>query len=356
MNICVLGCGNGGTTIAADLSLKGHKVNLVKTSDTYSEHFEYMLNNNYEVKIEENEFTQVAKLNLVTRSYEEGIKDSELIILFIPTNYQENIIKQISKYLTNQIILIEPGYLGTFYFKKYTDNKELVFVEAESSPIDCRIVSPGRVKALFRNVRNPIGVYPSEKAEETLDMLECLDYNFELVNSILESALHNPNLIVHTIGALMSIPRIELTKGDYSMYREVFTPSVWNIVKSLDNEKMNVMEYLGYDRVEYVEACKNRNSLDLECDATEIFFDYAHNHSPKGPSVPDSRYITEDVPEGLVLLESIGKEVNIPTPVCTSIIDISSAALGIDFRSNGRTLEKLCINDYTILMNKVKNL
>lgn len=353
MKICILGCGNGGTTIAADLALKGHSVNLVKTSNIKSKHYDFMVKNNYEVIIEDNDKTSVAKLNLVTNDYEAGISGCELIILFIPTNYQEDIIKNIAPYLTNQIILIEPGYLGTFYFKKYVDSKELIFVEAESSPIDCRIIEPGKVKVFFKNVRNPIGVYPFEKSEEILKKLSVLEYNFELVDSIVESALHNPNLIVHTIGAFMSIPRIEYTKGEYWMYREVFTPSVWNIVKGLDNEKMIILEKLGYNKISYVEACRYRNSMDITIDATEIFFDYAHNSSPKGPSIPDSRYITEDVPEGLVLLESLGNALGIPTPVCTSIINLSSISLNKDFRKNGRTLQKLGIEDVNILSNKI---
>lgn len=351
MKICVLGCGNGGTTIAADLSLKGHIVNLVKTSEIPSDHYNFIKKNNFKVEVEDVD-KKIAKLNLVTDNYKEGIEGCELIILFIPTNYQENIIKNIAPYLDNQMILIEPGYLGTFYIKKYANSENLIIVEAESSPIDCRITSPGKVQALFKNVRNPIGVYPKYKSQEALEKLNSLDYNFELVDSIVESALHNPNLIVHTIGALMSIPRIEYTKGEYWMYREVFTPGVWNLVQSLDKEKMDVLEALGYKKISYVEACKNRNSKDLTVDATEIFFDYANNSSPKGPNVPDSRYITEDVPEGLVLLESIGKLLNIETPICTSIINLSEACLNRRFRENGRTLERLGIDNVNVLFNK----
>lgn len=351
MKICVLGCGNGGTTIAADLALKGHTVNLVKTSNTKSEHYDCIKENGFKIEIEENGCSRVAELNLITNNYEDGIKNCDLIILFIPTNYQEEIIKKIAPLLKNQKILIEPGYLGTFYFKKYTNNRELTFIEAESSPIDCRITEPGKVKVLFKNVRNPIGVYPKEKSEETLKFLQSLEYNFELVNSVVESALHNPNLIVHTIGAFMSIPRIEYTNGEYWMYREVFTKSVWNLVQGLDKEKISVLEALGYEGISYVDACKNRNSKDLSVDSTKIFFDYAYNSSPKGPSVSDSRYITEDVQEGLVLLESLGKYLKIDTPVCTSIINLSEACLNRKFRENGRTIERLSIKDISILKN-----
>ncbi|NMA07115.1 MAG: NAD/NADP octopine/nopaline dehydrogenase, partial [Ruminococcaceae bacterium] len=57
--------------------------------------------------------------------------------------------------------------------------------------------------------------------------------------------------------------------------------------------------------------------------------------------VVDSRYISEDVPQGLVLLETLGRKFNVETPICTALINIASAALGRDLRIEGRTLERL---------------
>ena len=157
-----------------------------------------------------------------------------------------------------------------------------------------------------------------------------------------EAALHNPNMIVHTVGAVMSIPRIEATHGDFCMYHEAFTPSTWNLLEALDGEKMRVLEHLGCDPVPYVEACKFRNSLDDARDAKEVFFAYAAMpERAKGPLTVRSRYITEDVPQGLGLLESLGAALGVPTPVCSSLIEIASAALGCDLRAQGRTIERL---------------
>ena len=61
----------------------------------------------------------------------------------------------------------------------------------------------------------------------------------------------------------------------------------------------------------------------------------------KGPTKVDSRYISEDVPQGLVMLEALGKALDIATPICTALIEIASAALGRDLRAEGRTPEKL---------------
>ena len=165
----------------------------------------------------------------------------------------------------------------------------------------------------------------------------------------MEVALHNPNLIVHTVGAIMSIPRIEKTHGDYCMYHEVYTrdtPSVWNILEKLDAEKMDVLEALHLPRLPYVEAAKFRNTLDDAMDAKESFLNYAEMPTrAKGPVTVDSRYITEDVSQGLVMLEALGQYLHVATPVCTALIELANAALQRDFRQGGRTLERLGIEN-----------
>lgn len=343
MNISVLGAGNGGTAVAAELSLRGHYVNLIKTSHAmHDDNFDYIIKQDGKVKLIENGKMVTAKINNVTRDISQ-ISDSEIIIIYIQTNYHENLIKRINPYLCDgQILLINPGYLSTAYVIKHCGDVDITVCEAQSSFVDCRIIEPATVKIGFRNVRNPIGIYPKSQKIKCKNKLNQLGYPFVYLPSVVEAALHNPNLIVHTVGAIMSIPRIEKTKGDYCMYHEVFTPSVWKILESLDNEKMNVMEKLGCKRISYVEACKFRNTLDDTRNAKDVFFWYAGMPTrAKGPTVVDSRYITEDVPQGLVLLETLGYKLKVKTPVCTSLINIASASLGRNFRAEGRSIESL---------------
>jgi opine dehydrogenase len=64
-------------------------------------------------------------------------------------------------------------------------------------------------------------------------------------------------------------------------------------------------------------------------------------------AVPDNavtvpkRFITEDVPHGLVPLASLGRAIGVPTPVTDSLIELSCAFSQTDFRRDGRTLERL---------------
>ena len=353
MRITIVGSGHAGTTVAADLKSKGHTVTVLKTSHMlHDDHFGKIVQDNGKLIFEEDGHETEVTLDCVTRDYGQALSDAELIIIYVQTNFHEHVINEMSKYIKDgQIILIEPGYLSTLFFIKYCNDKKITIVEAESSPIDCRIIKPGYVKVLFRNVRNPIGVYPNHEKLKAISKLDELGYHFILTESVIEAALHNPNLIVHTVGAIMSIPRIEHSNGDYWMYREVFTPHVWNMVLALDNEKMDILEKLGLERLSYVEACKIRNSNDLATDATEVFFDYANNHSPKGPTAPDSRYVTEDVPEGLVLLESLGQILKIDTPVCSGLINLASAALKRDFRKEGRNIDRIGIEIFNQVLN-----
>lgn len=343
MRVAILGAGNTGCALAADYAAKGHEVTLIKTSYAmHDENFTYLLEENGNIQLDEFGEKTVCRIAHLTREIE-AVCNQEVVILCTQTGYHKEVLEKVVPLLVSgQILLMVPGYLSTAYAIGIGMADGVIAAEAESSFIDGRISSPGHFRVGFRNVRNPVGIYPAAKKEQAAEVLNQLGTPFVYLDSVMEAALHNPNMIVHTVGAVMSIPRIEATKGDYCMYHEVFTTSVWNILEALDREKMEILKKLDLPQIPYVKACKYRNSLDEQKDAKEVFFAYAKMpQRAKGPQSVDSRYITEDVPQGLVLLESLGHILNIPVPVCTSLIELSSAALGRDCRENGRTIQAL---------------
>lgn len=345
MKISILGAGNAGCAVAADLTIKGHEITLIKTSHAmHDDNFDYLASHDGSMTLNEFGDVKTANIHCVTRDLSK-ISDSAVVIIYIQTNFHEQLIERITPYLCdNQILLINPGYLSTAYVLKHCD-KNIIIAEAESSFIDGRIMQPGLFRVGFRNVRNPIGIYPRSRREEAIKILDKLDERFVYLDSVVEAALHNPNLIVHTVGSVMSIPRIEKSEGDFCMYHEAYTRNnvaTWSILEALDSEKMNVLEALGFARLNYVNACKYRNSLDESIDAKEVFLAYAEMETrAKGPTKVDSRYISEDVPQGLVMLEALGKALNISTPIATALIEIASAALRRDMRKEGRTPDTL---------------
>lgn len=343
MKITILGAGNMGCANAADLTLKGHEVTLVKTSNSmHNTTFEYIRNHDNKITLWQEGDEKSAYIHKLTTELD-AVSEAEIVFIATQTTVHEELIQRIAPYLRDgQVVLITPGYFSTAFFLKYCPEKKLTIVEGESSTHDCRINEEGVIRVGFRNVRNPVGVYPVENLPIAKEKLDSMQQNYVYLSSVIEPAMHNPNMIVHTVGAIMSIPRIEKTKGEYCMYWEVWTPSVYKILEGLDNEKMNLLEHFGYERMNYFNACKFRNSLDDSIDAKAVFEEYAASpYRAKGPIVVDSRYISEDVPQGLVMLEALSEHLGLKTPVCTALIELATAALGRDMRAEGRTLERL---------------
>ena len=83
MKITVLGAGNAGCAVAADLTLHGHKVTLIKTSHAmHDDNYNYLVENNGRMTLHEFGEIKTANIYKVTRDLAE-LQGSEIIIIFI---------------------------------------------------------------------------------------------------------------------------------------------------------------------------------------------------------------------------------------------------------------------------------
>lgn len=72
-----------------------------------------------------------------------------------------------------------------------------------------------------------------------------------------------------------------------------------------------------------------------------MFRNYAETDGPKGPVSLDTRYIYEDVPMELCMLERLGKYKGVATPVASALITIASALKGFDYRTIGYSINEV---------------
>lgn len=344
MNFTIIGCGNAGLIHAAKLYENGIPVSILKSSSVVNNEFFNIISaaGDYKVKDETNNGNCFfARPEFITKDIKKAIDFADVIMVMTTTSQHEEIAKKIAPYVRDgQIITLIPGYMGSLIFKKYI-SKNIIYSEWETTAYNGRIVDSDYVKITFYNPRNAISVLPIQDTQKVLEIFKHAFKNTKYFRRhILESALHNPNMIVHPIGLLFSASRIEYSKGNFYMYREAFTPSVVNVIKSLDIEKNKILNQFGCESLNYFDAAKWRNEEDLSQDAIKVFESFAQS-SNKGPSLINHRYITEDVPMGLGLFISIGDICGVDTTIPKSIMGLASALLGKDLSKEARTIQKL---------------
>lgn len=344
MNITVIGCGNAGLIHAAKMIEKGFKVGLLKTSNITNEDVFSLIKSEggYNVKDETNGGNRFwVKPEFITKDVKLAVEFADIIFITTTSLQHENVAKLIAPYVKDgQLIVIVPGYMGSLIFKRYI-KKDVLYSEWETTAYNGRIMDSLYVRITFYNPRNAISVLPIKESDKVLGILSQLFENTKyLRRNILESAFHNPNMIVHTIGMLFSASRIEYSKGEFWMYREAFTKSVVKVINAFDIQKNRILNRFGCESLDYFEAAKWRNEEDLSIDAMTVFESFAES-SNKGPTMLNHRYLLEDVPMGLCLFSSIGKVIGEDTSIADSIITLASSLLEKDFWKEGRTIQYL---------------
>lgn len=348
--VAILGCGNVGVSTAADLSLKGKDVILLKTSKIPSLIFDKIRNNGNSVWLREAGQLRKSVIREVSDDLSK-ISDADIVIVTIQSTYHESLIETVSRYLNDrQIVIVVCSYLSSFYFLRHCDSMPMI-AESTGPYLEGRIEMEGD-KVSFRVgcrlSQSPLSVFQKEREIECMEAICSLNQGFANIYNPLEAALLNPNMVLHTVGSVMSIPRIEFSEGNFCMYREAYSrknEATMRIMLELDDEKKKVLQKLHCVPVDIFTAA------GFSGDKVESFRRYAESEDRAiSPTSVRSRYITEDVSQGLVLLESIAEIIGVDTPVASSLISLSGYALGIDFRKSGRTVQTLgCesfINDH----------
>lgn len=346
MKVLIVGSGHGGCAMAAVLAKRGYEVGILKLGkDMHVANFDE-LEKRKSIRLSGIEGEGDFALSKVSREPAEVVGWADMILVYYVSNYHPMIAERLCPYLRDgQVVVLNPGYLGSIYFERELESKGYdarpLFAEFETLPYSSRIIEAGSVWISSKNVRHPFAAYPARRSAEVKSILEPVIGECVPRSHLLEVALHNPNLVIHTIGVLMNVSLVEGKEKRFAMYRDGFSKSMWNLVFRLDEEKMRVLEGLGAERITYFDEFRLRTFEDCSIDPIAGFNHYA-GEAPDGPFSIDHRYITEDLPMGLGLLSSLGRVMDIETPICDSLINLADAFLPqYGFWSHLRRVESL---------------
>ena len=164
--------------------------------------------------------------------------------------------------------------------------------------------------------------------------------------STLYTGLMNANGILHVANMVSNIGRLESVGNGYRFYAEGYTPSAIKVLQSVSDERLAVARAFGVELPGIHQWLLDTYRLGGDTLA-ETF--KRLTHEPTGPyqwtptpTSLENKYVTEDVPCGLVPMAALGDAAGVTTPVIDGLIALSSSMLGRDLTKNdGRTLDYL---------------
>ena len=349
--VAVLGAGNGGITAAADFKNRGMEVALFELP-RFKETIAY-LNSAKEIQVEEETGSFTVELDLMTTDISVAIKDAQVLLLTIPGFAIEEFAKEVIPYLhKDQVIIIHSAAcMGSWRFmdvaREMGIQHELKIGElntlaygTRAFPESARVELSLRVREMF------FSALPARNTNELLAVARQLYDCIKPAVNVWHTFLTNGNPEAHC-ACILNAGRIEYSKGEFYYYIEGITPHTINIVRAVDSERMALAKALGFAVDTGRESRVKRGYLrdDPNAPYEELF-----NTSPvftkiKGPSSVTSRYLVEDISNGLAMFDSLGKAIGIATPVSTAIVTLGSCLLQQDFYETGLTLENLGFTD-----------
>ena len=345
--IAVLGAGNGGQACAGVLSLAGYKVNLFNRG---AERLKPILERGgIEVTGAKEGF---AKLDKITNDVKEAVRGVDLILIVAPAFAHKDLAETCIPHLEDRQIV---SYLGkgggTLVFaqslKSLEVKKNIVLGETNTLPYASKSVGPAQIRVgILKKGGFIAAALPAKNTKKLVDNLKEIYPVAVAAANVLETLLTDFNAIDHVGALIPNIGYVANSTGEYRLFKEGVTPSVGRVIQGVDRERLAIMKALGLDQTPYEEWLFKQGFIDsVESTVYEaIQKSTLKGAIPCGPSIMQHRYITEDVPYGLVTMASLGDMLGVPTPVIKSLITLASVMNQIDYWKEGRTVEKLGIS------------
>ncbi|MBN1662817.1 MAG: NAD/NADP octopine/nopaline dehydrogenase family protein [Deltaproteobacteria bacterium] len=343
----VLGAGHGGLAMAGHLAIMGFEVSLYNRGEERL--WGVAARGGIDIVGEVEGF---GKIPIVTIDIEKAIHDADLIMVVVPATGHRYIAEQCAPYLKdNQIVILHPGRtFGAIEFRQVLIEKgctaDVIIAEAQTFLYASRVIDPGQARIFGIKNSIPVASIRAHLIPKVLSRLRMAYPQFVPGDNVFKTSFDNIGAIFHPTLCVLNAGWIE-SETEFQFYLHGASPSVSRVLELVDAERIKVAETLG------IRAMSARQWLYIAYDSAGSDLYNAIRVTPgyRGIMAPTNlqmRYIREDVPASLVPIASLGKMLGVKTPVMDSIITIASAINQCDYWAEGRTVERLGIQNMSL--------
>lgn len=343
--VFVCGGGHQGLSMAAHLALCGIKVSLWNRT----------LKNIEDVVLTRKIYCKgivngCANIDKVSSEMSEVVTD--FVMVAVPSNAHRDIARELAPFVhKDMVIILNPGRtFGSIEFAEYlcqNGAKEIPKIaETQTIVYTCRKEDANHVNiyALKRGVK--IAALKRADSDYILEKLpNCLKLYFEKADSVAITSLSNVGMVLHCAPVLMNVGWIETEKVDFKYYYDGISKSIAKFIEKIDNERIAVAKAVGFE----VESTADWLKRIYQVKGSNLFECIQNNTKYREIDAPkslDCRYISEDIPNGMVPIEYLGMQTGIATVNMSIVIDLANAIMNTDFRKEGRRFSLQFLQKY----------
>lgn len=329
----------------------------------------------------------------VTSDIQQLVDNADIIIISLPSTYHEGAVREMCEVgLANKktpIVLSPSRSVASPYMWRILGEKYPIIC-LSTCPYSCKVPKPGTA-LIKRRKRTFIASLEGKVNHNHVNMMRELFPQAALTRISALTTLNNIGAVFHCATYMLNIDEIERRKATsevFSFYmdgiaarpevgavleqidqvrlqiahklglqtfglKERSREDIWrkltNALRALEEESANDIDILRHIRKEFTEfldSCvlSSQHWLDITYgvvrqEGESLSSAIGRTPTYQNNSVPQLRYVTEDIPTGLVVYEALAKMLDIDCAICSDIIDMYNEKFNEDIRAKGRNLE-----------------
>lgn len=337
----------------------------------------------------------------VTSDQDFLVRNADIIIIALPSTAHVDAVKELADAGLRErrvpLVLSPSRSVAAPYIWKITGDGYPI-VSLSTCPYSCKAPRPD-VSLIKRRKRTYIATLEGDLSRQDIDLIRNLFPQSALSTVPALSSLNNIGAVFHCATYILNIDEIKKRSASgesFSFYMDGIAsrPEVGNVLEEIDQIRLRIADAIGIrtfglkenprediwrkltnglraleeesaddidilrrirkEFTEYLDNCviSAQHWLDITYGVERIENERLSDAIARTPtyqknSVPQLRYVTEDIPTGLVAFEALARMLDIDCRVISSIIDRYDQLFDTDVRAAGRNLKDFD-NDYII--------
>lgn len=343
--VAIIGAGIGGVYLVAFLGLAGNKVRLTDLDD--SKLADLRARGGIDVEGEGGGF---APLELATTDLKAAVTGADIIIVVTGGNAQEQVARSLAPLLQDgqTILLIQGNTGGSLVVRRALQaagcKASVDVAEMDNYPHSCWRLGSTKIRPIVTKKGLQIASFPGNRSKAVFARLGPLFPTAVAAPNVIYTGFMNANAMLHVANCVGNAGLID-RGGNYKFYAEGVTPLVARLYEAINAERVAVAAAFGAKvptLADWFAVTYGVREATLPEACQRLTFNSDGPYQATGtPKSFEHKYISEDVPVGLIPMSALGKAAGVPTPAIDAVVEVVRHMAGKTFKEDGRTLERL---------------